>query len=336
MQRVVSTKLLKKILGYMMAFVFILLVLVPETNAKAAQHAEFIWVGNLQIRGDRSYRNNKLYYNADAKTLYLLGNNFNNTTVTSTVNGLTINVMADTSFYNSGLVLKGSTVITGKGKLYFTGKPSNGAAIMVTDSLLGIASIDVDINVQAGTGICGSDLKTIGYSNSRCFESLIVFNSNLHVKAQSEAMLFFEAICIDGLLVTPEDATVMDDSIYQTYKVSKTGNIYKEYAKEVRIVKDKIYVKRQPVSTIISPAGWTNYVEAIAIGKGKLTYQWQYCNTTSNVWRDCTEGSNFSGCNTTKMAIKANATTNGMRLRCVIKDRNGNSVTTTEALVKVR
>lgn len=67
-----------------------------------------------------------------------------------------------------------------------------------------------------------------------------------------------------------------------------------------------------------------------AIGEG-LTYQWEYCNASSNKWRT----SSMEGNQTDTIKVEAGSWRNGQKYRCVIKDAEGNTLTSDAATLTV-
>ena len=86
-----------------------------------------------------------------------------------------------------------------------------------------------------------------------------------------------------------------------------------------------IEIKTQPQDVTISK-GETVEFSAEAEGTG-LTYQWQYRTSASGTWK------NFAAA-TTASIRKVTGDWNGWQVRCVIKDGNGQSVTTNTATIK--
>ena len=82
---------------------------------------------------------------------------------------------------------------------------------------------------------------------------------------------------------------------------------------------------------ITAVSGTEQSVSVEAVGTG-LKYQWQVLTKGATAWRN----SASSGAATAKLSFKANAGWNGAKLRCVVTDSNGKSVTSNEILVTVK
>ena len=77
-------------------------------------------------------------------------------------------------------------------------------------------------------------------------------------------------------------------------------------------------------------AGETAQFTVRATGTG-LTYQWQYCNATSNVWRN----SSMEGNDTDTISVTAASYRNGQKYRCIVTSEDGRSITSDEAVLNV-
>ena len=62
-----------------------------------------------------------------------------------------------------------------------------------------------------------------------------------------------------------------------------------------------------------------------------LTYQWEYCNAGSDKWRT----SSMEGNQTETIKVAAGSWRNGQKYRCVIKDAEGNTLTSDAATLTV-
>ena len=85
----------------------------------------------------------------------------------------------------------------------------------------------------------------------------------------------------------------------------------------------------QPVSVNAAKGTMTEF-KVQAIGEG-LTYQWEYCNASSNKWRT----SSMEGNQTDTIKVEAGSWRNGQKYRCVIKDAEGNTLTSDAATLTV-
>ncbi|MCR5203458.1 MAG: carbohydrate-binding domain-containing protein [Lachnospiraceae bacterium] len=84
-------------------------------------------------------------------------------------------------------------------------------------------------------------------------------------------------------------------------------------------------ITEQPKNTSVK-AGELAYFGVTAKGDG-LTYLWQYKNTGSSTWTDWTSKKAAS------ISVAYQASRNGMSLRCVVTDKNGNKVTSSAAVL---
>ena len=75
-------------------------------------------------------------------------------------------------------------------------------------------------------------------------------------------------------------------------------------------------INKQPASTSVK-TGELAYFSVGATGKD-LTYQWQYKNAGENLWI------NWSSKTTADISVAYLASRNGMSLRCIVMDSNGN------------
>ena len=85
----------------------------------------------------------------------------------------------------------------------------------------------------------------------------------------------------------------------------------------------------QPVSVNAAKGTMTEF-KVQATGEG-LTYQWEYCNASSNKWRT----SSMEGNQTDTIKVEAGNWRNGQKYRCVIKDAEGNTLTSDAATLTV-
>lgn len=76
--------------------------------------------------------------------------------------------------------------------------------------------------------------------------------------------------------------------------------------------------------------GETAVFKVEAIGEG-LTYQWQYLNVGTTIWR----ASGNSGNKTNTLSFTITTAKNGQKYRCIIKDKNKKSLTSNEASIHV-
>ena len=78
-------------------------------------------------------------------------------------------------------------------------------------------------------------------------------------------------------------------------------------------------------------AAGDNAVFTVAAEGTGLTYQWQYCNANSSVWRD----SAMSGNDTPEITVPIAKYRDGQKYRCVVTDQDGSSVTSESASIKM-
>ena len=92
----------------------------------------------------------------------------------------------------------------------------------------------------------------------------------------------------------------------------------------------------QPLRITANPedaegAAGDNAVFTVAAEGTGLTYQWQYCNANSSVWRT----SSLSGNDTPEITVPIAKYRDGQKYRCVVTDQDGNSVTSESASIKM-
>ena len=84
------------------------------------------------------------------------------------------------------------------------------------------------------------------------------------------------------------------------------------------------------------PESYTGEVGATAVFEVKasgtnLTYQWQYCNAKSNIWR----ASSMEGSTTSKLSVPVTAGRDGQKYRCVITGGNGRMTISETAVLEI-
>ena len=77
-------------------------------------------------------------------------------------------------------------------------------------------------------------------------------------------------------------------------------------------------------------AGETAQFTVQATGTG-LTYQWQYCNAASSIWRN----SSMEGNDTDTISVTAASYRNGQKYRCIVTSEDGRSIITETAVLNV-
>ncbi len=128
-----------------------------------------------------------------------------------------------------------------------------------------------------------------------------------------------------------EIASYRDGQKYRCVVTSETGASATSDAAAiiVGIADDAPHIVSQPAS-YEGAAGETAVFEVKAEGEG-LTYQWQYCNANSNIWRT----SSMKGNGTSTLSVPVTAARNGQKYRCVITSGTGRVVTTETAVLTV-
>lgn len=89
-------------------------------------------------------------------------------------------------------------------------------------------------------------------------------------------------------------------------------------------------IKKQPVSKTVS-VGDVAVFSVTPIGKGPVSYQWQYKSPGSQEWSNSTQ----SGAKTSKLSVSTNVYHNNYQYRCVVTDACGNCVTSEAATLTV-
>lgn len=79
----------------------------------------------------------------------------------------------------------------------------------------------------------------------------------------------------------------------------------------------------------VEGAAGENAVFTVAAEGSGLSYQWQYANAGSSVWR----ASSMSGSDTPEITVPIASYRDGQKYRCVVTDRDGNSVTSESATI---
>ena len=131
--------------------------------------------------------------------------------------------------------------------------------------------------------------------------------------------------------ISVEIASYRDGQKYRCVVTSESGYSATSDAAAIIIgvAEDAPHITSQPVS-YEGAAGDTAVFEVKAEGEG-LTYQWQYCNANSNVWRT----SSMKGNGTSTLSVPVTAARDGQKYRCVITSGTGRVVTTETAVLTV-
>ena len=118
------------------------------------------------------------------------------------------------------------------------------------------------------------------------------------------------------------------------YRYSSSTNLYGEpyygtSATGTFTVKAPIEITKQP-SSLTTALGTTVNFTITAKGT-ELKYQWQTSKDSGKTWVN----SGMTGYNTNTLTVTAAATRNGYQFRCIVTDKNGNSVTSNAATLKI-
>ena len=108
---------------------------------------------------------------------------------------------------------------------------------------------------------------------------------------------------------------------------SRDNKLVSEEAQIMLAEEKKLAVTRQPES-VTGKIGETAVFTVGAEGDG-VTYQWQYCNSGSNSWKN----SSMTGADTNSIEVKITKGRIGQKYRCILKDSKGNKLTTEEAQI---
>ena len=118
----------------------------------------------------------------------------------------------------------------------------------------------------------------------------------------------------------------LDGYQFRCYVTDATGA--KSYTNTVTLTVQP-RITAQPVSYSV-PAGVLAQFSVKASGTG-LTYQWQYRRNSSSAWTD----SGQSGNKTATLSVTTKSSFNGFQFRCVVKDSDGNTVTSNAATLTI-
>ncbi len=91
-------------------------------------------------------------------------------------------------------------------------------------------------------------------------------------------------------------------------------------------------IKTQPKNATVNDSEYAAF-KVVATGTG-LTYQWQYKNPATGVWKNSSSATD--GYNTATLNVVATAARNGYQYRCIVTDANGNKVTSKAATLTVK
>ena len=121
-----------------------------------------------------------------------------------------------------------------------------------------------------------------------------------------------------------------DGQKYRCTVTDKKGNTVTTIVVAVKVADTAGFaIVSQPESVSAAKGSMTEF-KVEAAGEG-LTYQWEYCNASSNKWRT----SSMEGNQTDTIKVEAGSWRNGQKYRCVIKDAEGNTLTSNAATLTV-
>ena len=86
-------------------------------------------------------------------------------------------------------------------------------------------------------------------------------------------------------------------------------------------------ITQQPTNASVSAGSTAKFNVTVSGGDGNLTYQWQSRKDSSTAWSNSAQ----SGAKTANLSVRATAGLNGWQFRCVVKDKNGQTVYSTAA-----
>ena len=110
-------------------------------------------------------------------------------------------------------------------------------------------------------------------------------------------------------------------------KDSRDNKLISEEAQIMLAESKELAITKQPES-VTGKIGGTAVFTVGAEGDG-LTYQWQYCNSDSSIWKT----SSMTGADTSSIEVKITKGRIGQKYRCILKDSKGNKLTTEEAQI---
>ena len=126
------------------------------------------------------------------------------------------------------------------------------------------------------------------------------------------------------------EVTITKGRIGQKYRCvlkDNRGNMVTTEAAQIIQAEKELVIIQQP-ENVSGNIGDTAAFEVKAEGDG-ITYQWQYCNSGSSTWKN----SSMTGSTTNKIEVTITKGRIGQKYRCILKDGEGNKVTTKEAQI---
>ena len=144
-----------------------------------------------------------------------------------------------------------------------------------------------------------------------------------------------------GFRVCDDNDTISSDHYIVSYKnnvdvgtatmiITGVGEYYTgTLKKQFEIYPGAITITNQPTN-LTAKSGTTGKFSITATGNG-LTYQWQYQTKGSSTWTNSTAASAKKA----TFSVSVREAINGYKYRCIVKDANGNSVTSSAATLTV-
>ena len=99
----------------------------------------------------------------------------------------------------------------------------------------------------------------------------------------------------------------------------------------LKVSQSAMSITKQPANASVSAGSIAKFSVTVSGGDAPLTYQWQSRKDSSTAWSN----SGQSGAKTANLSVSTTAGLNGWQFRCVIKDKNGQTVYSTAATVWV-
>ena len=226
--------------------------------------------------------------------------------VQSSIDGLTIKATKDavltTDYYI--FLLFADTEITGPGKLTMITEGSDDMIRFFNEATLTIRN--ADLNIQGEYAIYGDDAEHVIIDHSR------IVSTGMFGGIEDLGLIGCE-------IVSPEGG-------YFSYGWLRGADGVSCEGFTIDLIRMSIIAQPTDYEGKI---GSTAEFKIQAEGNG-LTYQWQYDNGSG--WKD----SGMTGANTDTLSVPVTAARNGQKYRCVIKDANGKTLTSSTAILTVK
>ena len=250
-------------------------------------------------------------------------------TVTATGTGLTYQWQ-----YNSGSGWKNSNV---------TGSKTNTLSVAVTEGRNGLKyrcvikdangktfnSDAVTLTVKAAvSAITAQPVDASGYIGDTAKFTVTATGAGLTYQWQYDNGSGWKDSGMTGAKTSTLSVPITEARNGQKYRcVIKDAN-GKTLTSNSAVLKVASKITKQPAS-VSGAVDSTVKFQVTATGAG-LTYQWQYDNGSG--WKD----SGMTGANTDTLSVPVTAARNGQKYRCVIKDANGKTLTSSTAILTVK